>query len=62
MAVAGVLAALKITKKNLSDHTFVFQGAGEVMFHTKCTVVFSGIKRTHVILYSEPSQFCEPHM
>lgn len=30
VAVAGVLAALKITKNQLLDHTFVFQGAGEV--------------------------------
>lgn len=30
VAVAGVLAALKITKNKLTEHTFVFQGAGEV--------------------------------
>uniref|UniRef100_A0A8C2WJ11 Malic enzyme 3, NADP(+)-dependent, mitochondrial n=1 Tax=Cyclopterus lumpus TaxID=8103 RepID=A0A8C2WJ11_CYCLU len=30
VAVAGILAALKITRNTLLDHTVVFQGAGEV--------------------------------
>ena len=30
VAVAGVIAAMRITKTRVSDHKFLFQGAGEV--------------------------------
>jgi len=41
VAVAGVIAAMRITKTKVSDHKFLFQGAGEVgpnvfMFSLSC--------------------------
>ena len=30
VCVAGIMAAMRITKKKLSDNTFLFLGAGEV--------------------------------
>ena len=33
VAVAGILAALKATNTKLQDHTFLFQGAGEVLYY-----------------------------
>lgn len=53
MAVAGLLAALRVTKSKMSDHTIVFQGAGEVgaelLSMCKFTPVFSAQKHGRLI-------------
>ena len=33
VAVAGVIASMRITHTQLKDHTYLFQGAGEVGAH-----------------------------
>jgi hypothetical protein len=40
VAVAGVLGALKATNTRLQDHTFLFQGAGEVRQQNVVFVLF----------------------
>lgn len=51
VAVAGMLAALKITKNTLLDHTVVFQGAGEVRRFPAHRVLFGPeIKQTTRII------------
>ena len=48
VAVAGLLAALCITKSKMCDHTIVFQGAGEVCAaHLKYTLKVYAIGHRH---------------
>ena len=48
VAVAGVLAALKATNTKLSDHTFLFQGAGEANIGIATLIVRAMEKREGV--------------
>merc|ERR1712241_88547 len=52
VAVAGVLAALKATNTKLSDHTFVFQGAGEASLGI-ANLIGMAVEKTEGIPYKE---------
>merc|ERR1711874_181223 len=52
VAVAGVFAALKATKTKLSDHTFLFQGAGEAALGI-ANLIAMAIEKREGIPYNE---------
>merc|ERR1712142_834923 len=52
VAVAGVLAALKATNTKLSDHTFLFQGAGEAALGI-ANLIGMAVEKTEGIPYKE---------
>merc|ERR1712038_884375 len=52
VVVAGILAALKATNTKLSDHTFLFQGAGEAAIGI-AQLIASAVEKQEGIPYSE---------
>ena len=47
VAVAGIIASMRITKSRLADHKFLFQGAGEVRDYTLIYLPYSDISRPY---------------
>lgn len=54
VAVAGILASQRITKKRMGDNKFVFLGAGEVCF-SRCNNLILKILNTYAFILRSQS-------